>query len=327
MGEDLKRLEFQSPLAPLMEEFLEEKRACGYRYERGSLFLLSLDRFLRSEGLSTEELPREMVERWTAKKAHERSTNQQARVSYVREFARFLVRHDHDAFIPTGRIARSFPYNFAPHVFSFPEIREILLAADRMRPDRNARLQHIVIPEIVRVLYGCGLRAGEARKLTVGDVNLAEGILHIRKAKFRKDRLVPVAQSLLDRLRRYAARMGERSTRAIFFPTARGGQYSTSSLYNAFRFLLRAAKIPHGGRGKGPRLHDVRHTFAIHRLVRWYREGVDLNAKLPVLAAYMGHIGLKGTQRYLHLIADLFPEVAARQEAAFGQVIPTRGEA
>ncbi len=327
MGENGTCLKFHSPLAPLMEEFLKEKRACGYRYDRGSLFLQSLDRFLLSEGLSTLELPRLMVDRWTAKKAHERPTNQAARVAYVREFARFLVRHDHDAFIPPNRVCPLIRPDFAPYIFSLAEIREILQAADKTRPDRNSRLQHIIFPEIVRVLYGCGLRAGEARKLTVGDVNLAEGILHIRKGKFRKDRLVPVAPSLLDRLRRYAARMGERSSRSVFFPAPQGGAYSATALYGRFRILLRVAKIPHAGRGKGPRLHDLRHTFAMHRLVGWYREGVDLSAKLPVLAAYMGHTSLEGTQRYLHLIADLFPQITARQEAIFGSVIPTGGEA
>src|SRR5262245_9377118 len=203
MAENSRRLHFRSPLASLMEKFLEEKRACGYRYDRGSLFLLSLDRFLVSEGLKANELPRAMVERWTAVKPHERPTNQAARVSYLRQFASFLARHDHDAFIPPRRVGSLFKQAFAPYIFSFGEIRQILSAADQMHPDRNARLKHIVIPELMRVLYGCGLRAGEAGKLTVAAVDLIDGILHVRKGKFRKDRLVPIAPSLLDRLRRY----------------------------------------------------------------------------------------------------------------------------
>jgi integrase/recombinase XerD len=325
--EDQKRLKFRSPLAALMEKFLVEKRACGYRYARGSLFLLSLDRFLISEGLSKAELPRATVERWTAKKSHERATNQAARVSYVREFARFLVRHDYEAFVPPSRTVSPLKSVFIPQVFNLSEIRDILQAADRLRPDRNQKLRHIVYPELFRVLYGCGLRAGEAVKLTVGDVDLTNGLLHIRKGKFRKDRLVPVAPSLLGRLRRFATVMGKRSTKASFFASTNGKGCTTGAVYQAFRDLLRTAKIPHGGRGKGPRLHDLRHTFAVHRLVRWYREGVDLNAKLPVLSAYMGHGGLRGTQRYLHMIADLFAQVVARQEAVFGSAIPGGGEA
>ena len=78
------------------------------------------------------------------------------------------------------------------------------------------------------------------------------------------------------------------------------------------------------GRGRGPRLHDLRHTFAVHRLAEWYREGVDLNALLPVLATYLGHRSITDTQLYLRLTADLFPDLIARSEAAFGHIIPRR---
>lgn len=86
--------------------------------------------------------------------------------------------------------------------------------------------------------------------------------------------------------------------------------------------MLHRCGIPHGGRGKGPRIHDLRHTFAVHAMLRWYREGADLDARLPVLATYLGHQSLLGTERYLHLTAELFPEVTARSDAAFGDVIP-----
>ena len=327
MNEKQSALQFRSPLAPLIEKFLEGKRACGYRYARGSLFLLSFDRFLVREGLSAMELPRSIVERWAAKKAHEKPTNQAARVSYLREFARFLVRHDHKAFIPVSGQAPLFRTNFVPHIFKVEELRRLFVAADRLPPARNSRYRHIILPEIFRVLYACGLRVSEALKLTVGDVDLSGGILRIRQGKFRRDRLVPVAPALLLRLSNYAAKMGKRNTQAIFFPAPTGRSYRVSAVYGAFRCLLHAANIAHGGRGCGPRLHDLRHTFAVHRLVRWYREGADLKAKLPILAVYMGHASLNGTQRYLHLIADLFPEVSSRVEAVFGQVIPTGGDA
>jgi len=93
-----------------------------------------------------------------------------------------------------------------------------------------------------------------------------------------------------------------------------------------FRQLLLQCGIPHAGRGKGPRIHDARHLFAVRVLRRWYQEGADLDAKLPLLATYLGHVNLSGTQRYLHLTAELFPEITARSEAAFGDVIPRRVE-
>jgi len=97
-------------------------------------------------------------------------------------------------------------------------------------------------------------------------------------------------------------------------------------VYTAFRELLMQCGIAHAGRGKGPRIHDYRHLFAVHTLRRWYRNGEDLDAKLPLLATYLGHQHLSGTQRYLHLTAELFPEIATRLDAAFGEVIPRRIE-
>lgn len=99
---------------------------------------------------------------------------------------------------------------------------------------------------------------------------------------------------------------------------------SLPTVYWLYRELLLRCGIPHAGRGKGPRVHDLRHTMAVHSLLRWYREGADLDAKLPVLATYLGHQSLAGTQRYLHLTAELFPQITVRANAAFGNVIPRR---
>jgi integrase/recombinase XerD len=176
-----------------------------------------------------------------------------------------------------------------------------------------------VMPALFRVLYACGLRIGEALRLQVRDVDLAAGVFTIREGKFRKDRLVPISPSLQAHLQRYHASMGERDT---FFPAPDGGIYSHHAPYTMFRRMLRAAKIPHGGRGQGPRVHDFRHTFAVRRLEAWYREGVDLSSKLPVLSTYLGHESLQGTQRYLQLTASLLPDIALALERRYGTIIP-----
>jgi integrase len=180
------------------------------------------------------------------------------------------------------------------------------------------------MPEIFRLLYGCGFRLGEVLHLRVQDVDLDQGILTVRQGKGGKDRFVPPASSLVQRLRTYAEGLGHRPPEAFFFPAPHGGPWSLRTVYALFRQLLLQCRIPHGGRGKGPRVHDLRHGFAVHTLLRWYHEGADLDAKLPLLATYLGHQHLSGTQRYLHLTAELFPEIVARVDAAFGEVIPGR---
>jgi len=174
------------------------------------------------------------------------------------------------------------------------------------------------------VLYGCGLRLEEALSLRIRDVDLIQGVLHINDTKFRKDRLVPPARPLVVRLQKYAATLGPRPADAYFFPSPRGGPLHGSGVYRNYRDLLQRCHIGHGGRGKGPRLHDLRHTFAVHTLLRWYREGADLQARLPVLATYLGHASIDGTQDYLQMTAELYPEILSRSDAAFSDVIPRR---
>lgn len=120
------------------------------------------------------------------------------------------------------------------------------------------------------------MRAGEVLQLKVGNVDLNAGIVTIRDTKFRKDRLLPLPKSMTLRLRKYAAILGERAPEAYFFPAPDQGPYSTVTIYGIFRRLLRECGIPHHGRGKGPRLHELRHAFAIHTLERWYRQGENL---------------------------------------------------
>jgi integrase/recombinase XerD len=202
------------------------------------------------------------------------------------------------------------------------ELRKFFQAVDALEPTARSPLRHLIMPEVFRLLYGCGFRVREVLKLRVRDVDLNQGIITVHQGKFRKDRLVPPALTLVNRLRNYAAHFENRPPDAIFFPAPGGGPFSLVTVYKLFRQLLLQCGIPHAGRGKGPRIHDYRHLFAVHTLRRWYREGEDLDAKLPLLATYLGHQHLSGTQRYLHLTAELFPEITARVDAAFGDVIP-----
>jgi integrase/recombinase XerD len=310
---------FESSVASFMEGFLREKRACGCRYESESWALYNLDRFLVTEAHCGVELTREALEGWTSARSYERPANRKFRLCVARQFAKYLLRQGIKAYVPPPR-GRSIPQDFVPRLFSPGEIRKLLIAVDQMGPDRNSPIRHLVYHEIFRLYYACGLRAGEPLRLVVGDVDLGQGVLTIT-GKHRK-RLVPLCPALRDRLIAYSRYFGERKAREHFFPAPHGGAYNRNSIYCAFRKLLRAAGIPHGGRGQGPRVHDLRHTFAVHCLVRWYRQGADLDAQLPILATYMGHRSGSGTQRYLRLTADLFPDVAARLDASFGRLIP-----
>jgi integrase len=178
------------------------------------------------------------------------------------------------------------------------------------------------------LLYLTGLRAGEALRLTDADVDLDTAVLRVRDTKFGKSRLVPVAPDVAIRLRHCRAvvtrHRGPRAPEVTFFPAPSGRRYSLSALRAAFHHVLIAAGIPRWSGGRSLRVHDLRHGFAVLRLVTWCQQDADLGARLPALATYLGHVGLHSSQRYLHLSPDLVGEVMRRHEARFGYLITDR---
>src|SRR5947208_16206156 len=307
-----------------MENFLQEKHACGYAYREQTRILQRLDDFLVQEGLARYELPVSITRKWLAKKAHESAGTHQQRIVVTRQFSRFLLRVGYSAYVPDSTFGTRNPSTFVPRLLTDEELGRFFQAVDALQPTARSPQRHLVMPEIFRLLYGCGFRVNEVLKLRVRDVDLDQGVITVRQGKFRKDRLVPPALSLVNRLRTYAGYFENRPPDAIFFPAPAGGSFRIWTVYRWFRELLVRCGIPLAGRGKGPRIHDFRHVFALHTLRRWYRDGADLDAKLPLLATYLGHQHLSGTQRYLHLTAEIFPEITARSQAAFGDVIPRR---
>ena len=306
-----------------MKKFIHEKQAYGYRYIRETHELLRLDRFLCRIGLQSLELPRDAVNKWTSKRDYEKPSNQRLRIIRIRQFALYLRRQGIDAYVPETTKAEIKGREFTPYIFSHQQIEDILEAADSTQPDSRSPMRHLIMPEIFRLLYCCGMRVSEVLHLNFSDVNLDTGILTVYKSKFNKDRLVPLAPTMTARLRKYASGLCGAS---VFFPKANGKPYSKGTVYYFFRQLLRKCGISHVGRGKGPRLHDLRHSFAVHRLESWYRQGADLGVKLPLLAAYMGHKNLVSTQFYLQLTPEIFPDIVNRFEQFAGYVIPRRSE-
>ena len=323
MPSDASNTEFQSVLAPLMDRFLQEKRACGYAYHEPFRILHRLDDFLVQQGLETLELPRGLARNWLAKKPHESASTQQQRITIVRQFSKFLLTAGCPAYVPDSTVAAR-KCIFVPRMLTEEEVRKFFRAVDTLEPTARSPLRHLIMPEVFRLLYGCGFRVREVLNLRIRDVDLNQGIITVRQGKFRKDRLVPPALSLVNRLRKYADYFDSRPPDAVFFPGPNGCPFALRTVYTLFREMLLQCGIPHAGRGKGPRIHDYRHLFAVHTLRRWYRDGENLEAKLPLLATYLGHQHLSGTQHYLHLTAEIFPEITARVEAAFGEVIPRR---
>jgi len=206
---------------------------------------------------------------------------------------------------------------FRPHIYSIDQLRRLLDATSSLA-DVRSPLQPETFRTLLLLLYGAGLRAGEVLRLTLADVDLKDGSLRIRESKFSKSRLLPIGDALRGALLRYRAKrcalrlpMGPASA---FFATRTGSPLSLGRLELVFRRMRLAAGLflPHAPRRAQPRLHDLRHTFAVHRVLDWYRQGADVQQRLPWLSTYLGHRDLRATQVYLSLTPALLQAASAR---------------
>jgi integrase len=318
---------FSSPLGSLLKKYNDHKRACGYKYDSGEYNAQQLDKFAASFPNSTNRLTKELVEAYIASRPGEKQMTQSHRISTVRCFGKYLVRCGIEAYVqPYGTLAIA-KYGFVPRVFSEEEAAQLLSAADSLPRRANSPFRHIVIPMMFRMIYGCGLRISEAINLTAEDVDLDTGIILVRAAKFNKDRYVPMAHSLLDKCKNYSALMAVKvRTKSPFFPSPSESFYSRSTIGHAFHQCLTIAGTPHFD--DGPTVHSLRHSFACQSLLKWDKEGKDVNAMLPYLSAYMGHENLLGTERYLRMTKEMFPEIRTRINSECSWIMPEviRGE-
>lgn len=319
---------FVSPLAPQLAQFLAMKHAMGYRYRNEFEALRKLDCFLNSQVSADHPvITSPIVHDYLARRGAESETTRAHRLTLIREVCRFLRVDDPRVVVPDRRFLRIARRKFVPRVLSRDEGRRFLEACAELSPGRASPLRRVVLGTALRVLYLVGLRAGELLRLTQADVDFEAGTLHIRHTKFDKSRVVPLAPDLVTRLvhcRTLAVEhFGSCLPQTPLFPNPRGGPYSLGALHCAFHHVLRTAGIERT-RDSRIRLHDLRHSFACLRLLLWCEQNVDLGAKLPLLATYLGHVSLSSSQRYLQLTQDLSGEITRRHQARFGYLIQER---
>ncbi len=203
-----------------------------------------------------------------------------------------------------------------PYIYSKAEIRRLLEATERYQKYPGT-LEPITVRTLILLTYGAALRAGEVRRLNREDVSLDDSLITVRDTKFYKSRLVPISTQVTEAMRAYLFRdsAAQADGDAPAFTKRTGGRMATSTVTGHFRRVCAAAGIRRddGGRFQ-PRLHDLRHSFAVHRLVQWYREGQDVQGLLPHLSVFLGHTQLAATQIYLSMTPQLLQEASQRFE-------------
>lgn len=311
-------------LSEAITALVGEKRAVGYKYHAEARVLARFEAFCRSEFPRLDTLTEASVTAWIAA-ARRRGVSPatvQGLAAPVRELARWLGRRGVAAYLlPRSALPR--PVRYVPHIYTDAELAALFAQTDRCHYCAEVPLRHLVMPVLFRTIYACGLRCSEARLLRACDVDIDAGLLQIRDAKGGKDRQVPTAEALRARLAGYRDRVVARADQDWFFPGSRPGEPLTlGNVDKNFRRFLWQARISHGGRGHGPRVHDLRHTFAVNNLRSWFANGRDVGALLPVLQTYMGHSSVADTAYYLHLTGESYPDITTRVRQVIGDVVP-----
>lgn len=302
---------------PEMREHVVRMKGLGYRYGVREQDLLRFDRFLQCHPALAAASLREQLQAW---RRASRGVRHQLRVQQCGKILS-KAQHRNGALVEVlpvevGLNSRVVQQERRPYLFSESEIERLLEAA-RTFPSPNAPLRPLAVHAMITLAYCAGLRLGEIASLTLADLDLANGFLEIRDTKFFKSRRLPLASSTLGVLQNYlvarAATGAPTSPDAPMWwtPVRRCG-YSYGQIAKLLIKVMRHEGLKPARGKRGPRIHDLRHTFVAHRMMQWYREGVDTQSRLPHLSTYLGHKNIGSTLVYLNITPQLLQQASER---------------
>lgn len=318
----------QSFLANEIASYLHLHRSLGKIYSIEERTLHSLDTFLAVHCRGVQALDGQTFSKWCGTFSDLTPTVRRSRMRIIRNFCLYRRRSHPHGFVPD---ILTFPHNhprFIPYLLSPTDIGRLVCAAQLLPAVSLSPLRPQVIRLAIVLLYTAGLRRGELLRLSIGDFNAAESTLFIRSTKFHKERIIPLSVSADAELRAYINQrqlLGlpmEKSSPVIWNKVggAQGRAYTSASLMHNWRLLCASCKIL-TPKGIPPRIHDIRHSFAVNALLRWYNNRENVLAKLPQLSTYMGHASVISTQYYLPFTQSLRSAASARFEKKYGNLI------
>jgi len=304
--------------------FINIKRKLGYKYNTGATILLLFDRMAHKRNEKSPGITRALADSWCKKMPNESMRYRYDRVRHIVQFSLYLCDLDIPSFVP-----KLPPYpnsTFIPYIYSKEQLINIFRTSDELRGRAvQMRSSLISIPALVRFLYATGLRINEALNLQEDDVNLQESFLKVKDSKNNKERIIPISSSLVAVLKQYSgykAMLPVPKKSGYLFVNLCGKKCGYGSVEYWFKECLRVAGIKCVGRSGRPRIHDLRHTFAVTSLASMAEAGIDLYASLPILSTYLGHQSLGATNHYVRLTSNMYPDLIKDVDAICLDVFP-----
>jgi integrase len=308
-----------SDLSKAVTDYLSLRRRLGYKLQDPGTWLPNFVSFFGKEGAS--HITTDLALRWAMIPGNAQPSHWAARLRAVRLFAEYYKTIDPRTEIPPLGLLPHRPRRKQPHIYSEREIRGLIEAAAGLGSTTGLRPH--THQTLIGLLAVTGMRVGEALALDQDDVDFAQGVVVIRKAKLDKTRLVPIHPTTQMELRKYAShrdRTFEQPTTPSLFRSDRGTRLEISCAYRTFVDLSRKIGLRGPSDRHGPRFQDLRHTFAVRTVIDWYRKGMDVSSELPKLSTYLGHTHVSDTYWYLTAVPELMQLAATRLEGKGGEI-------
>jgi integrase len=320
----MRKNQFGGIYAPYIQQFIDLKRGLGFKYVLQEGILLRFDKFTIERGETEVGISKELADKWCERWNNESDSYRYNRCICLSQLSSYLCNLGVRSYIP--RIPRR-KITFTPYIFSKKEVTSIFNAADALvTPGRVMRSIIFIVPALIRLLYSTGIRVGEALSLQNKDINLIDNYIIIKDSKNGHQRMIPISESLSSVCQKYINYREKlpvlQSDNSSFFIALNGSACKYDTVYSNFRFVLKTAGIPFIGNGHGPRIHDIRHTFACHALAKMAESGIDLYTSLPLLSTYLGHQSLSATNGYVRLTAAMYPDLLKEVDMICLNVFP-----
>ncbi len=287
------------------------KKALGFKFETGSYMLSKIDRFADLYGETLPGITKEFADKWSKKQPNESAMYRYNRVMYLAMFSSYLCDLGIQSYIP-----RLLPFpkgTFVPYIYSKKEIDAIFKACDMLSFSKQLYNSNLIsMPVLLRLLYSTGIRISEALALKNEDINLDDKYIRVTDCKNNKQRIIPISESLTAVCKEYVKYrdlLPLKNKRTEHFFIKLNGEKCGAGIHHWFRKCLKKAGIAYLGRKQGPRVHDLRHTFAVTSLANMADSGIDMYASLPILSNYLGHQSINSTNHYVRLTANMYPDL------------------
>lgn len=324
----MDKYQFKSVFAPYLLKFIDAKEAMGFSRKYFEMILKGVDLFFIEEKVVTPFITHSLIVKWRETLVNNSDKTIHGKYSVISQFSKYMNHLGFSCYVP--RLPKRKYNTYIPYIFTQEQIQSIFTSCDSLivcdRGNMDSRL--FSVPCILRLLYSTGMRVSEATSLLNQDIDFERKLIVIKKTKNQQQRLIPISSSLYQVLCQYRTarnRLPLQNTNAkeaLFFISPSGLPLTQSRVYAWFLKILKQSEITHCA-GKGPRVHDLRHTCAVHSLMKQVKNGADIYCVLPIISVFLGHRKLSDTETYVRLTQEMFPDIIKQEYSISQFLFPT----